>query len=476
MTTRLIYNPMFTTVEADPDTFDIIHAHLRVTHPGRQHMANFKNRVWDGRIAMMDKRTGRFPSGLLDRVEKKLKSMKIPYEVDRSHDPSLEVNPTGLPGAAQDIIFRAWQRDTVPLLAKAKRGIAQFPEGTGKSLAIWALIEYLQRPRTFILTKAAQLVRQLAKELSKLMGEPVAILQGKGYQIGNITVGTISSTKDYLEAPDVAKALHETELLIVDECKHMAGDSAQAILKACWAPYRFGFDARPFPKGDMLKKALIEGYLGPVVASMTVQDATDKGFNAPVHIHTLWAGDPNDTEIGLEDDFDDVVLRKFILDPEIQEQVVRAVKWFVHRDIPVLVASPYNVEMMEIIVTYLRADGIKVTQVSGKQTGIQQQAIVEDFNAGKIGVLIKTKVLGEGTDMPTAAALINLAVARSDQNVGQGVGRVRRSKARAWVVEFLSARHRFLMRAYRDRLNLYIKDGYTIHDIGDWMELPDDPT
>jgi superfamily II DNA or RNA helicase len=146
---------------------------------GATHAESYRTGEWDGFINLY--RYGRFPVGLLDRVQMTLMVMQQPYDL---HD----YRPHREPDPVQPIIpLRDYQEPHVDAALARDRALTQAPTGAGKTVMFCHLLARLGLD-ALVVVNTTELVDQTMKTMAK-----VAMMCG--------VHGTSDTIRSWVEAP-----------------------------------------------------------------------------------------------------------------------------------------------------------------------------------------------------------------------------------------------------------------------------------
>lgn len=185
---------------------------------------------------------------------------KVPYD-DRARayeNLSLKWGLERMPFPYQKEAIECWTRN-------GKRGYVVLPTGTGKSFVGVMAIATAARS-TIILVPTLDLMHQWYDMLKTYFDNIEVGLVGGGYfDIAPITVITYSSAYRHLE--DYGNRFG---LIIFDECHHLPGESYQLAARLAIAPYRLGLSATP-ERGDFGQEVFTD-LIGPCVYRKSITE------------------------------------------------------------------------------------------------------------------------------------------------------------------------------------------------------------
>jgi superfamily II DNA or RNA helicase len=159
---------------------------------------------------------------------------KIDYEDKVQNYGKLEINfkTDKKPRSHQAEAFKAWQNSQY-------RGVVILPTGSGKSFLAQMAIAHLRR-NTLIVVPTIDLLQQWAGQLEEAFSCEIGMLGGGSKNIRDITVTTYDSALIMMEFIG-----DKFGFIIYDECHHLPGERNRLSASMCIAPYRLGLTATP---------------------------------------------------------------------------------------------------------------------------------------------------------------------------------------------------------------------------------------
>ncbi len=174
--------------------------------------------------------------------------------------------------------LRAWQQAD-------RQGVVVLPTGTGKSFLAQLAIAATKRP-TLIVAPTIDLMQQWASQLEPAFGVQVGMLGGGSKDVLPITASTYDSAAMLMEFIG-----NRFGLLIVDEAHHLPGPSYRQIATMSIAPFRLGLTATP--ERDDGGHSVIYDLVGDICYQMHI-DEVEGSVLAPYRTERL--------ELELDDD------------------------------------------------------------------------------------------------------------------------------------------------------------------------------
>ena len=184
---------------------------------------------WDERTL-----THRAPAYRYRHIISQLRAHDVPYEDSarqfsvKSFNNQKHVSPYPYQSEAID----AWH-------ANGKRGVISLPTGAGKTFIAILLIADTQRP-TLVHVPTIDLMHQWYEVLKEHFGQEVGLYGGGQHELQDLTVTTYQSA--VMHAPHYGNRFG---LAIFDECHHLPGDQYQYAAISSIAPFRLGLTATP---------------------------------------------------------------------------------------------------------------------------------------------------------------------------------------------------------------------------------------
>ena len=332
------------------------------------------------------------------------------------------------------------------------RGITAIPTGGGKSLLGCMAIAKLQRP-TLILVPTLDLLEQWCSLLRRVFGIEPGVLGGGEKRVEAITVSTYDSAVIHMEFIG-----NRFALLICDECHHLPGPAYRTAAMQCVAPYRLGLSATPDLGGDAERSAVLEALLGAVVAEVAVAEL-EGGVLAPYIVKSVELSLPPEERAEYEAareeyrafvrrcnvdfsspngwrDFLIAVARRpggraafnaYLRQRAISRQSAAktAAVWEIlqhHRGERVIIFTADNATAYRI------GRDFRLPVITHDTKLAERRGMLEAFRGGSYPVMVTSKVLNEGVDVPEAAVGVIVSGSGSVREHVQRLGRILRAR------------------------------------------------
>lgn len=374
-------------------------------------------------------------SGLAERIA-------TLFNDDITIDAGLQYRPCGtLPWANKPKhLMRSYQAEAKDLLLHHRHAGVEHCTGAGKSRTILEVVKVLGL-QTVVMAPSKSIAGQLYKDFVNAFGTRYIGMYGDGKkQLGKRVTIAIGASLTRVE-PDTEEweFFSKTQVLCGDESHQLP---AATLEKVCFgvlaaAPYRFFFSATQL-RNDGLDK-LLEGITGPIVHRLSVEDCVAMGHLARPRF-TMISVKSNS---GVNTKDANEMTRAHLY---YNQRVNRIAADFANRMVELLkrptVILIDEVEQFKHLQPHLKAAyafahgplGENKAKVPKEYWESDVDKLVDDFNLGKIPILIGTSCIATGTDLRVTEAIIYLQGGKSEIQAKQGVGRGTRGGTAGSVV------------------------------------------
>ena len=436
---------------------------LRFRPAGFKFAPSYKAKRWDGYISLVQHRQGEtfFPVGLFPHVLAQPWAERYTV-IDQRQQPE----PRCLYSNTPQVKLDPHQLEAVEEAIAAKRGIVQYPTGTGKSYILGELIRRLQRPALVICDKR-DLLHQLARDITKATGSPIGLIGDGHWLQADCCVATYQTLYKRLNEPrqakDTRKFLSEFPIVIADEGQHAEAKTFSEVLKHIPAYYRFAFSATPFKswqtgkpldRGTMLR---VQAFIGPSIARLDIEEAIATGRIVPPDIYFIkgcvWEG----KAINFQEEYQLGIVKN-----RLRNKIIGKIAAALKQKGPTVIIVDRTEHGLDL------RDALQAPFVYGELSTRERAEHYNAFRTGQEPLLIVSKIADEGLDLPNLEHLIlaggGMAPHRQVQRIGRGM-RASAGKERVLVFDFedygqyISAHSRRRHRAYER------EPAYTLVDI-----------
>lgn len=402
--------------------------------------SNFKlpHTVWDNRSQCFRC----LPMFYNDLIEY-LKLSGLEYE-----DKVLNLMP--IPNLSCDLRLHDYQKDAINKWLRTKSGALVLPTGAGKTVIGIKAISVLNVP-TLVIVPTLELVQQWKKELEDKLEIEAGTYSGEGHILKPITVSTYDTA--YLRAEELGNRFL---FLVFDEVHHLPSPGYASIAELFVAPYRLGLTAT-YEREDGLHtelERLIGGkvyeieidkltgkHLAEYRTKKIVTDLTDAERVEYEKYHTIFTEflkrgriilrSPRDFRLLVMRSGRDANAREALLARNKARQIalnseskLQALSEIVDRHFGerMIIFTEHNSLVYAISKEFLVP---AITHTTQKE---ERAEILQKFRAGKYKIIVTSKVLEEGIDVPEASVGIILSGSGSKREYKQRLGRILRKK------------------------------------------------
>jgi superfamily II DNA or RNA helicase len=351
--------------------------------------------------------------------------------------------------------FNAWKQANY-------RGVVVLPTGSGKSFLAHMAITHIKR-NTLIVVPTIDLLNQWSTQLEETFNCKVGMLGGGVKEIREITVSTYDSALLMMEFIG-----NQFGFLIYDECHHLPGERNRMSASMSIAPFRLGLTATPERNDD--GEQVLYQLLGPLCYRQDI-DQMKGDVLAPYIVHRVELELDEDEAIAYEENRD--VYKQFLKDNSInfsngdgwarfmymvavqhngkaafkaymeQRRIARSGRaklrtiWALlqeHAGARIIVFTADNDTAYEIGKTFFLPVLTHHTKL------VERKEMLTMFRSGEYPVLVTSKVLNEGVDVPEASIGIIVSGSGSIREHVQRLGRILRqaSGKQAILYELIS--------------------------------------
>tara|TARA_E500000331_G_scaffold187042_1_gene179995 strand:+ start:28528 stop:29985 length:1458 start_codon:yes stop_codon:yes gene_type:complete len=259
--------------------------------PGYRFMPAYRNKVWDGRIRLYNSQSQELPVGLFTYVtnfaskrgyliDTEKTNYGSPWDVEHVSDDDLfkHIENLKLPFKVRD-----YQYEAIKKAIAVKRAIILSPTGSGKSLIIYILAQYM-KGKVLIIVPTTSLVEQMHGDFCNYgYDKSHRIYSGKDKDIeySKVVISTWQSIYKFPKA-----WFKDFDLVVGDECHGFKSKSLTTLMNKCTeTSYRIGTTGTL--DGTQTHKLVLEGLFGRVWNATTTKDLQDSDTLAKLKINII---------------------------------------------------------------------------------------------------------------------------------------------------------------------------------------------
>ncbi len=355
--------------------------------------------------------------------------------------PDLTHHAARTPRAYQSAALDAW-------MSGGRRGTVVLPTGAGKTFVAEMAIQRTRRP-TLVVAPTLDLVAQWHRRLSTVFGFDCGVLGGGQHTLADITVSTYDSALLHM-----GRYGDRFGLVVWDEVHHLPAPAYLQAATCAMAPFRLGLTAT-YERDDG-RHLLLHEVVGPVVFQVGITDLAGR-FLADYETIRVEV-QLNEAERQKYDDyrkeFRDFCAQKGLSlgGPQGFQQFLREASRSragrsAHRAYLAYKAIAHGTESkLEVLVELLREEAGRRTIVFTNDNATayrvsrlllvpcithhtdikERKCLLEAFSSGELPILVTSRVLNEGVDMPEAEVAIVVSGSGTVREHVQRLGRILR--------------------------------------------------
>lgn len=304
--------------------------------------------------------------------------------------------------------------------------------------------------------------KSYVKKYQKLLYD----LNAKGYQKYNSTVRT----------------LQNVVAVICDEAQDVGSDSY-------WKVFQYLINARmrlgmtgTLDKTKKIHMAKITSLLGHPIARVTNQQMIQRGISAKPHIRTIPIDEPRNLEamvgakeqkanlsnsiagdlVHYQDLYDLGVVHNDYRNQLVAKLAVSCAKRLDKQAVLIIVNSIEHGELIAKEIEKLKAP---YAFLQGKDTTEQREKVFDAIKSGQLKILIGTKIMDAGIDIPNLRVFIECAAGKSYITLLQRIGRMLRTmpnKQDVIIFDFYDETADLLNKHARERIKYYKQEGFEV--------------
>jgi len=395
--------------------------------------------IWDDRVSLPRGPAMRYRDVVLD-----LHRGRKPFD-DQARDypqlDDLKHHGTRLPRDYQREAVAAWRQNN-------RCGTIVLPTGTGKSFVAELCIAEAKRA-TLVVAPTIDLVNQWTMLLEKAFKREIGVLGGGQHEVRPITVSTYDSAWMHMD-----RYGNRFGMIVFDEVHHLPSGSFRQAAEMAIAPFRLGLSATPERTDDLHLD--LEQLVGPTVYERSIKELSGL-YLADYDVHRLEINLTAEEQAAYDEarqvfrDFiriNRIIMRgpqgwnRFLREASRSRDGRAALR--AHRDYRrILNSAGAKLDALEQIlrdhpggrVIVFTNDNATVYRISREflvpcithQTdGKERRAILKGFGDGTYSVVVTSRVLNEGVDLPAADVGVVLSGTGTVREHVQRLGRILR--------------------------------------------------
>lgn len=426
-------------------------------------------RWWDGKKHLLRKNGNRYflPTGCLALIQEKFPDFEIE---DLRKKPDTQLQEIILHDPKNPNEFRNLypeQLIAVNTAVDKVRGVIQSPTGSGKTSIIAGILKRLVLKAAIIIHNIT-IAKQLQRELSAMLDEPVGIIQGRSWDEQRVTVvmaQTLSvrlrNAKKTIEEEKALNFIRSNEILIFDEFHHASSRTWYELAKLFEnAYYRIGVTGTAMMRGgeDLLALAST----GEIIYSVPEHDLIDRGLLARPIIHLFVVKTPQISFArGEQQTYPDIYRRGVVENDKINDLAAEIIRYLDSKNLKTLVLFEHLDHVKNIDA---RLVAVRHVTLTGEDEGEVREQAIKALQSDEVNVILATRIFDEGVDLPALDAVVRMGMQKGKIKTKQQIGRGQRRKNDkenvVHVFDFFNRCHKKLQKHSQVRIEQYADFGY----------------
>lgn len=403
---------------------------------------------------MLDKKSKRFPLGLLGYVIRKAKKDDIDLVIDNS----VYTYENCKLSSKFDFLY-VYQKEAIYRAYKKRRGIIKAPTGSGKTLMLFGLASLI-KGKILLCVKSIDILNQLVKEYNEFFNITAGVIQGSKIDIRQFTIASLDTLHSKKDDKFLNEYLSKVACLIVDECHSLGSPTyynvAMNVKNAKW---RIGFSATPFGRSDSLDFKVVAA-LGGTIKKISIQElAFCKNPTIARPYITFFSSNADVIEYPANPWFK--CYENIIVVCDCRNKNIVDLCHYLPK--PILI-NFYSKKHGKILFSLFENTNLKTAMLSGDDTSFIRNSVKDSLNNREYDVLLASKIFDTGVDIPNVKTCINVAGMQATIPLIQKLGRgMRKKKSNFFIfIDFYDDHHEVCLRHSKQRIKVYEKEGLEV--------------
>jgi superfamily II DNA or RNA helicase len=444
---------------------------LRLKSPGYFFSPAWRDRVWDGYINYVTE-TGTFMTGLIYQVTDLLDKWEIEYDVEDSRETfKPKHNITELGG----LEMRDYQLAAVKAFLGHKfkgmyfrRGILHEATNAGKNLIAAAIFaSFSDKRKGIFLIDNATIYEQALRELAQLLPGEVGRFDSRKIDTSKrITVCMVQTLANRAKKETKVKRwLSQQDIFIADECDTVGTrKDTKYIAQNCHtASVRLGMSGTPLHHKDKTRNQEVTNFFGKVLHVVRNKELVDKGHSSKPTIRFVTGYTGQAYKGDYQKEYEIGITKNKKRNKKIWKIALKALDKG-----PVVILFKYH-KHLKYLIKYMPPELTNFYNYAHVHHETPNRTkILEQFNKGKIDVLVASMIIRRGMNLKLMRSLINAAGGDSHSNIVQLLGRGLRKeegvKEEIDIWEFFDS-GRYLQRHSKHRIRYYKQEDFPVKEL-----------
>ena len=467
-------NETYVRLEAERGVLAEIGGIFTFKVPGAKFTPAYRSGYWDGLVRLLNLRTNTIYAGLVSEIVDFCETREYPVELkdfDKQTDDSDRIDKF-LEYITPKLPFepREYQIEAVRHCLTEKRSVLLSPTGSGKSLIIYLIAQYItglkKSNKMLVIVPTISLVQQMKSDIEtyhKLQGDIDMLCITAGVIKDVSSVQIVISTWQSLQKESVDWFNQFTSVL-VDECHLAKSKVLTSIMEKCNnVVYRFGTTGTL--DGENVHKLVLQGLFGGVKRVATTTELIESKHLAPLKINAIVLNYKRTDDIKKIKSYQDEI--DYLVGNEKRNRfIVDLVK---RLDKTTLVLFRYVEKHGKVLHKMLEEQMTDVHYISGEVDGDERETIRHLMETpDKKQVLIGSlQTLSTGVNIKNIHNIVFVAPTKSQITLLQSIGRGLRTHEEKDVLQvydlvdsFDGKKQNFAVKHFMERVKVYDNEGF----------------
>lgn len=448
-----------------------LHNTLRIKSPGYFFSEAWRNRQWDGYVKYVTE-TGTFMTGLIYQVVEQLEEWEVPYIIEDAREtfrPKYDIKELG------GLKMRDYQLEAVKAFLNNKiggipfrRGILHEATNAGKNLIAAAIFaSFSSKRKGIFLIDNNSIYQQAVREITELLPGEVGRFDSRKKDISKrVTICMVQTLAIRLKKDSkVRRWLDQQDIFIADECDTVATrKDTKSIAQYCHnASVRLGMSGTPLHHKNKTRNQDVINFFGKIVHATTNLELVKKGHSSKPTIRIV-SGNTHVIEPGdYKAEYEMGIIKNKKRNKKIWKITEKALK---KGPVVILIKYHKHIEKLKKLIPFALSNQYTWETVHHETVG--RDKIFQDFNKGKIDLLIASMIIRRGMNLKLMRTLINAAGGDSHSNLVQLLGRGLRKekgvKEKIDIWDFWDV-GQYLRRHSGHRIRYYKGEGFPVREL-----------
>ena len=438
---------------------------FQIKSPGYFWSPAWRSHQWDGKIKYVSD-YGYFQTGLLPQIIAWLESKGYEYEIIENRDTDI---PHKFPiKTVGEYTLRENQIEAIGSVVLNKVGGIIFPRGiiaastnAGKTLIAAGIFKVYKKP-TILLINNKTLFEQFEDELPTLLGDYFGVVSSSKEEWKPFTMAMVQTL--VARSEKYKRHLINFKVAIVDECHLATSKSYKSVITNLYnTVVRVGLSGSALEHKDKNKNQNIRAFFGDILHKISSKELEEKGYSSPIIVKITKGNETIRYDKDYTREYEEGIIKNNDRNGKIWKRVARHIR---KERLPILIVVKNHEHIHQLLKAcpeQIKNDYlIKFIHHEVKQ----RKAILDEFRAGHVDILISSMIIKIGQNLPLIKATVNAGGGDSNINTLQLLGRNKRthhSKKKTWYEDFWD-KGSYLSRHSKHRRFVYIKEGHKVID------------